>query len=380
MKDRKLVTTLSEDTLERRIARFVGDVRAAKAMNGDSNVCLGTNLGSVRKQNQDRALVVRADYPGNPDRSFTLAVLSDGMGGLTNGEEAATITLSVFMTRVVRTPRMELPERLIKAALNSNSAVYDRLGGRGGATLSAMFVGKNGLNIGVNVGDSRIYAITRTRELVQLSRDDTLAGVLGERHHSNENQNRLVQFIGMGEGIEPNLIGVDGKEIHTLLITSDGVHGSPMAALSQIVRQTRSEVDLTRKLLLLSELLGGQDNGTAIALGTEISSHLGDSEQSLNLTFLSVNARLELWIPVPGDEARHEIPRTSPADKDMRAAQQRIAPKNPPKAGSVDLKAKKGSRGRGRRSNKGSAAEEEGLPLDGDRASPILDVKFPSSR
>jgi serine/threonine protein phosphatase PrpC len=372
------VTTLSDDALQRRIARLVGDVRAAKAMNCGSNVCLGTNLGSVRKENQDRALVVWADYPENPDRNFTLAVLSDGMGGLMNGEEAATITLSVFVSRILRTPRMPPPERLRNAALYSNNAVYDQFGGRGGATLSAVFIGNNGSKIGINIGDSRIYAVTGTRELVQLSRDDTLAGVLGEQHRSNENHNRLVQFMGMGEGMEPNIVDVDRKEIHTLLVTSDGVHGSPMAALNQIVRRARSETDLTRKLLSLSELLGGQDNGTAIALGTETRGHLGDGEQGLNLTFLSVNERLEVWIPILAEEARQERPRASQADKDEPVPPQKVG-SIASNVGADDLKRQRRSRARGGRSNKGSATEEQGLPLDADKPSPVLDVKFPSS-
>jgi serine/threonine protein phosphatase PrpC len=377
------VTAFSDDALERRIARFVSDIRVAKALNSVPNVCLGTNLGSVRKENQDRALVVWANYPDNPDRNFTLAVLSDGMGGLTNGGEAATTTLSVFISRVLRTPRLAPPDRLRNAALYSNNAVYSRFGGRGGATLSAVFITDNGPLLGINIGDSRIYAVNKAHGLLQLSRDDTLAGILGEEDTSHENHGRLIQFMGMGEGIEPNIIEADRSIIETVLITSDGVHGSSTSVLNQIARRSRSEADLTRKLLSLSDLLGGQDNGTAIVLGTKQTEHMVGGEQGLNLTFLSANDRLEVWIPVLGEDVRQERPRTLEVEKNETVRSIQLGPSvssELSKSNAIDSKKKRKSRPRVKEANKNMTAEEQVLPLDDEQQSQVLDVRFPSPR
>ena len=376
------MTTLSDDTLQRRIARMIGAAGAAKALNVESNSCLGTSLGSVRKENQDRAIIVWAEYAESPERNFTLAVLSDGMGGMTNGEEAATITISVFVSRVLRTSRMPPQDCLRNAAQLSNNSVYDRLGGRGGATLSAVLLGTNGSKFGVNVGDSRIYAATASRELVQISQDDTLAGVLGERHNSNENRNRLVQFIGMGEGIEPNILDVNRQDFETILLTSDGVHGASIGTLGQIVRKARSESDLTRKFLSLSEILGGQDNGTVIALGRPERKQASDSDQGLSLTFLTVSERLEIWIPVLGEDSKHErsrpvsIERTEPEFLPNNNS----APSNSPPSKDVDLpKKKRKSQPRVSRSIKGNRTEQQGLLLEDEKPTPVLDIKFPPS-
>jgi hypothetical protein len=283
----------------------------------------------------------------------------------------------------LRTPRLAPPDRLRNAALYSNNAVYSRFGGRGGATLSAVFITDNGPLLGINIGDSRIYAVNKAHGLLQLSRDDTLAGILGEEDTSHENHGRLIQFMGMGEGIEPNIIEADRSIIETVLITSDGVHGSSTSVLNQIARRSRSEADLTRKLLSLSDLLGGQDNGTAIVLGTKQTEHMVGGEQGLNLTFLSANDRLEVWIPVLGEDVRQERPRTLEVEKNETVRSIQLGPSvssELSKSNAIDSKKKRKSRPRVKEANKNMTAEEQVLPLDDEQQSQVLDVRFPSPR
>jgi serine/threonine protein phosphatase PrpC len=144
MNDRNTPKTLPDDALRRRIARFIDQTQIPRAINSVANASIGTDLGSVRKENQDRALVMWASYPDNPTRNFKLAVVSNGIGGLARGGDAASIALSVFVSRVLRTSQQFPVNRLINAALAANSTLFDQFQGRAGATLSAVFIGSTG--------------------------------------------------------------------------------------------------------------------------------------------------------------------------------------------------------------------------------------------
>src|SRR3954447_10412825 len=119
---------------------------------------------------------------------------------MSHGGEAAELAVSVFTARLLRTPRLPPHERLQHAAKAANEAVYRAFSGRSGSTLSAVIVHHDGRVLGINAGDSRIYGVTASKDFVQLTRDDTLAEYLGQDARANIHQNRLVQFIGMGEG------------------------------------------------------------------------------------------------------------------------------------------------------------------------------------
>jgi serine/threonine protein phosphatase PrpC len=286
---------VTDDALERRIARLIARVQAPYSLNGTPDICLGTCIGAIREQNQDRALITFASYPTAPEKSFALGIVCDGMGGLLRGDEAAVIAVSVFASRVIRWPSQPTPDRLRWAALAANQAVNKSLDGRGGATLAAVMVGLGGAVVGVNAGDSRIYGLTQSRDVKQLSRDDNLAGLLGQQGGFGANQ--LLQFIGMGDGIAPQIIDMDQDEFESILITSDGVHCASPATFAQAVRAPTSNLDLIRRLLALNEALGGHDNGTALVLPTRFEAPHSDSEQGLNLTFWSPSDRLEILIP-----------------------------------------------------------------------------------
>ena len=291
----KYVSTVADDALERRIARFVAEEKASYSLNGTPDVCLGTCIGAVREQNQDRALITFTSYPAAPEKNFALGVVCDGMGGLVRGDEAAAVAVGVFVSRVIRWPSQPARDRLRWAALAANDAVHKSLGGLGGTTLSAVMVGCQAGVVGVNAGDSRIYGLTRSREAKQLSRDDIIAVLPGRQE--GPVADGLVQYIGMGAGIQPRIIEIDREEFECVLITSDGVHCASPATLSQVVRAPTSNLDLIRRLLALSDALGGQDNGTALLLPTRFDAANSDSEHGLTLTFWSPPDRLEIWIP-----------------------------------------------------------------------------------
>jgi PPM family protein phosphatase len=181
-----------------------------------------------------------------------LSVLSDGMGGLVRGEEAAIITVCKFVSRIIRKSQQSLPQRMIDAAQQANQAVFDRLGGKGGATLTVVCSSVDG-PIGLNVGDSRIYGVDHGHPPVQLSKDDTLAGYLGSAAQG-ENRNHLVQYIGMGENLEPHIVEIP-RRYSTALLSTDGAHGVQASAFSEAIQGAESQATIVRQLIALSDMV-----------------------------------------------------------------------------------------------------------------------------
>jgi serine/threonine protein phosphatase PrpC len=291
------------------------------------------------------------------------------MGGLVKGDQAAVIAASTFVSRVLRMAKMPEPERLSAAAVAANEAVYRALNGKGGATLSAVMVGQRDQWLGVNVGDSRIYGITATRAVVQLSRDDTLAGYLEKDNRFNDHRNQLVQYIGMGEGLEPHIVSPKANEFETVLITSDGVHSAPADAFAQSVMHAKTNLDLVRNLNRLSDILGGRDNATTLAFPTRLVGLDGDYDQGLNLTFLSASSSFEIWLPILLEGNRVEqVPQALNDVSDIASSNQdRPASKR-------ETRQHAGQR-RGQKKKKGSS-NDPALPLE-NKERPAVEVQFP---
>lgn len=381
------MTQETDDTLQRRIALFVDEVKANRATNGTTEFCLGTAVGSVRDQNQDRAIIVQAEFSNAPERNFLLGVVADGMGGLISGDKAATIAVSVFVSRVLRASKLPIVERLRQAAFAANEAVFRAFRGRGGTTLSAMFVSSEERAIGLNVGDSRIYGINRYRELKQLSRDDTLGRMLGTRQVDPSQKDRLVQFVGIGEGMEPHIVSAEKLAFSSVLISTDGIHSSVPGAIVQLVKSPSTNIDLVRRLVSLSELIGN-DNGTALTLPTQLSDAKESTAKGIDLRFWSAFDRMEIWIPSKSteiqqqdllrvelrDEPREGLAYTSPQNNLDERPSERLVRKQKKKSTT-----EKRSVGRHKKKGKSRDEGEAWLPIE-DVDTPRLRISFPEKR
>jgi len=367
---RTYVNKMADDALQRRLARLISSVAAPKAINVGSAFAIGTSLGAIRKKNEDRVLVMFAAYADTPEKNFCAAVLSDGMGGLPHGDEAAVFGVSVFVSRILRTPRRPMTDRLRSAALAANDVIYTSYRGRAGATLSAALVDQEGRFLGVNIGDSRIYGLTPSHELVQLSQDDTLAGVLGQGDGVRSDQNQLVQYLGMGEGLEPHIIRAS-RPLDSILLTTDGVHNASQEMFGRIVRGAAgAPAELVRKLLTLSDLAGGRDNSTVVSLSTKLNLDVGATEHGLTLSFWTVSQDFEVWIPLRVEEGQENPSGPAPPSETANSAAMTI--ENSPDHASTGKKRRRGNSKRGR--NK-SSKDDARLPLEEDR--PVLDITFP---
>ncbi|OZS50730.1 hypothetical protein BST51_24500, partial [Vibrio vulnificus] len=149
--------------------------------------------------------------------------------------------------------------------LEADKAVYAQYQGNGGSTLSAFIFDSDGNSISINVGDSRIYCQLKNGKFEQLSVDDTIAGQLKQQEVASSFNNNLIQYIGMGSDIEPHIIKLPNtSNIQKLLLTSDGVHYIPSQTLSSLVSQNISPIELSKRLIDVSNWCGGHDNATAL--------------------------------------------------------------------------------------------------------------------
>lgn len=189
---------------------------------------------------------------------FAAIAVSDGMGGMIDGEHCAILTLATFFRELLNNRQMPLESRLRTATLSANAAVFRFAGGKGGATLSAVLIDQTGQGALVNVGDSRIYAVSHNDQLQRLTVDDTLEEAFGG--HGRE----LVQFVGLGDGIAPRVTSF-GPGFDQLLLTSDGVHFIPPDLLQAIILKAQDPRRAADRLLALARWLGGPDNATIAA-------------------------------------------------------------------------------------------------------------------
>lgn len=358
-----------EEPLQQHIRRFLGAVQPERASNNDGLIALGTSVGLVRTENQDCALVMRVE-PGSPDaRSFLVAALCDGLGGMSQGGEAASLALSVFASRLIRTARLPAYDRLEKAAEDANWAVHDWLNGRGGTTLSAVLIDEDQI-FALNAGDSRVYQVNYPKHIEQLSRDDNLAAYAdGPGADKAQLSSRLLQFVGMGEGVEFHMRSLSrpSKEAGFLL-TSDGVHGVDRDVFSLVACGANPGREVVRRLVTLAEWCGGKDNATAVfvpAVLTDIdrprspgilSLRLYSTSRSLEFLIPTRSALLEperQFIEAPAKEFLPELQRKA------RAANNTPKPERGPERSQRKKKAKSKSRAK---SGENSPPEEEMLP------------------
>lgn len=225
-------------------------------------VTLGSDIGLVRKENEDRLAMLRVNANSSKTPPFIAVALADGMGGMRDGAECASRTLGAFFNALIRFRQKAPEERLKLAAAEANEEVHQYLRGSGGSTLSALLLDGENRAFTVNVGDSRIYAVSqeaKESKIVRLTVDDSLEEAVGG--HGRE----LLQFIGMGQGLLPHTSAVK-ETMNRVVLTSDGVHFVSPALLSDILLHAKGNREIVDQLLTVAKWRGAPDNASAATI------------------------------------------------------------------------------------------------------------------
>lgn len=236
-----------------------------------------SHKGLVRENNEDAlsigGLFLRDDSTEialtTPEDGFFYLLVSDGMGGHENGEQASRFTLDTLADKFnsgeisaenfvddLRDCVYEISRKLNEqAALSGQSRPM-------GCTLTGI-VWHYGRIWLINAGDSRTY---RFREgiLRQLTTDETERGMSGNPKDSK----LLLNCIGGGAEGHLRIEDLDGKimEGDRILICSDGLSDMvPDEEIESIIGDGGNIVDLMRRVCEN----GGYDNISIILAGVE---------------------------------------------------------------------------------------------------------------
>ncbi|MDH5580495.1 MAG: Stp1/IreP family PP2C-type Ser/Thr phosphatase [Bdellovibrionales bacterium] len=241
-------------------------------------LCAGTtDIGLVRKQNQDSILV---------EQDNKLFVVADGMGGHKGGEVASQIAVQEISKFFRNEKNSEPQEGLIEAISNANSTIYttsqadESLNGMGTTVVSLLFRGSQ-VFIG-NVGDSRAYLINKDN-IYQLTNDHSLVNEklkLGlytrEQAEKDPNKNVLARSCGIASDVSVDIFNYQVKKNDFFILCSDGLSGliddqlilqnvKEHISLDRPVEQIALEA-LNQKLIQLAKDNGGHDNISVISV------------------------------------------------------------------------------------------------------------------
>ena len=213
-----------------------------------------------------------------------LAVLADGMGGLSGGERVSQKIVMEALTFGSTLQANQVPTALPGMVAGINRAVNQMLGPKGlytsGSTVVSALITGNALRW-ISVGDSRIY-LYRDGQISQLSRDhdllqDWMPDILEGKRSMAEalrdpNGRKLTSFIGMGElrHVDYNRTPILLLPGDRVLLMSDGVYGTVSDAEMAAILRDCGSVQLAASHIgqrIMGAALPYQDNYTLIVLG-----------------------------------------------------------------------------------------------------------------
>lgn len=227
---------------------------------GGDATAIASSRGTLRTENQDRVALINFESAAGPALCL---VVCDGMGGMLEGARAAELCLSSFAARLSERAFDSLEAQLADAISVANTSVFAHLRGRGGSTICALVIEFGSAPLVGWVGDTRAYGITKGGLCRQLTKDDSLAEVkraVAQMSVPSETDHQLVQFVGMGRDLEPNVIRAPQSE--WLVLSSDGAYCLGPAVLASAAKLATTAEQLSRAIVAWAEILDGKDNAT----------------------------------------------------------------------------------------------------------------------
>lgn len=245
-----------------------------------------SNPGMVRKNNQDSTFTVEYKYY-IADRSLCagMAIVADGMGGLSMGEIASSTAIASVSTYMNARLSEYIQDIVFKglphgqvilghigdAMVNANTIVWDRgaqLGEQIGTTFTGAFFLGNVAYFG-HVGDSRAYIIDiESKSMEKVTRDHSLVGRLVEMGHitakdakNHPRRNEIYKMLGLRKEIEVDTYYRIINKNCVILIMSDGLW--EFVDENDMLNHILGSTDLSRSAQTIIDLAnknGGYDN------------------------------------------------------------------------------------------------------------------------
>lgn len=236
-----------------------------------------TDLGNVRKNNEDTAYFVRPNDPKVRESKGYLGIVADGMGGHAAGEVASKMAVEQIRKSYYESQgnieaglkaAFELANRKINQKAQSDQSKKGM-----GTTATAVVILNNELYC-AHVGDSRLYHLSKTG-IKQLSNDHTYIQELlrkgeisPEKAAVHPERNVLTRAMGTQKNVEVDVAKIKAPfEVgERLLLCSDGLYDY---LNDQEIYKTAAEGELKScayELVNTAKQRGGHDNITVMII------------------------------------------------------------------------------------------------------------------
>ncbi len=227
--------------------------------------------GPARENNED---FVGFWQPQTADEKRSLgavAVLADGVGGLSYGEVASRLAVETALKTFREAARDRSPQQLIEQMFSAaNRAVYDKgmedHGKSRMATTVAVVVLRNNEITAGNVGDSRVYLV-RKATIKQLSTDHTYTGmqqkfglISEQEAKTSENRSILTRSVGHELMIRVDVENSTVFKGDKVVLCSDGLYAYVTDSEIADIVSRYSPAQACRQLVALAEQRGTEDN------------------------------------------------------------------------------------------------------------------------
>lgn len=262
-----------------------------------------TNVGKVRRQNQDHFLIASLQkhlavrhtsipqenlLTGDTDRLAFLAMVADGVGGTAGGEEASRFALDAITAYITRsmhcyyTANPEDDAEFASILQEGALRVHDKLTKRGTVENRAGMATTLTVMLGVwprayilQVGDSRFYRL-RAGEFLQISRDQTVAedlvdsGVIKRTDPGHARWSHVLSSAIGGPEASPVVTAIDNEWGDVHLLCSDGLTKHVSDELIAERLRTMTSAHQACQVLLQDALDGGGTDNITIIIGRTV--------------------------------------------------------------------------------------------------------------
>lgn len=235
-----------------------------------------TDVGNVRKQNQDAYQVEQLD------RNTLLAVVCDGMGGAKSGNVASSLAVEVFVQEVhrnwVSTMDTGRIDQMLRSAVKlANFTVYDQakqfaeFDGMGTTLVAAVLRGHR-ITV-VNVGDSRCYHIGQDG-IRQVTTDHSVVQMMVDRGEltpemarTYPGKNLITRAIGTEAMVTGDIFHLEARRGDFLYLCSDGISNmmDDQEILFEVVHGVNKQY-CCQRLLDIAKNRGAPDNATSVLI------------------------------------------------------------------------------------------------------------------
>ncbi len=233
-----------------------------------------TDLGNVRKQNQDFYDIVTL----HPNQ--LLLVVCDGMGGAKSGNVASRLATEVFVGEVRRTAREDMDveqiEQMLRDAVSlANQAVFEQskvssdFTGMGTTLVAAVLLPDRAVI--ANVGDSRAYIfdkdgirfMTVDHSLVELM--VRRGEITREQAKTHPSKNLITRAVGTEANVDCDLYNQELHPGDAVLLCSDGLSNemADQEILFEVVHGVQKD-GCCQRLLDIAKGRGAPDNVTVV--------------------------------------------------------------------------------------------------------------------